>query len=100
MSPRPRRPADPIATRRRRKRRERTRRAKRKRLLLLTLLVAVPIALVAAGAIGSAIALGARCDLKSLTPVAVGQNSFVYAADGTELGVIPAERNRTPVTRG
>jgi penicillin-binding protein 1A len=98
MSPRPRRP-DPIATRRRRKRRERSRRAKRKRLILLTLLVAVPIALVAAGAIGSAIALGARCDLKSLTPVAVGQNSFVYASDGSELGVIPAERNRTPVTR-
>ena len=28
------------------------------------------------------------------------QNSFVYAANGSELGVIPAERNRTPVTRG
>lgn len=63
------------------------------------MLVAVPAALVTAGAIGSAVALGARCDLKSLTPIAVGQNSFVYAADGSELGVIPAERNRTPVTR-
>ena len=41
-----------------------------------------------------------RCDLNALRPVAVGQNSFVYAANGTELGVIPAERNRTPVTRG
>ena len=43
---------------------------------------------------------GSRCDLNALRPVAVGQNSFVYAANGSELGVIPAERNRTPVTRG
>ena len=27
----------------------------------------------------------------------IGQNSFVYAADGTLLGSIPAERNREPV---
>src|SRR6478672_1448441 len=32
-------------------------------------------------------------------PGAVGQNTFVYAANGSELGVIPAERNRTPVAR-
>src|SRR5205814_9047567 len=29
-----------------------------------------------------------------------GQNSFVYAADGTLLGSIPAERNREPVRLG
>jgi penicillin-binding protein 1A len=29
--------------------------------------------------------------------VAIGQNSFVYAADGSLLGTIPAERNRQPV---
>ena len=68
-------------------------------MLIVCLLVGVPVVLVAAGAIGGTVALGARCDLKSLTPVAVGQNSFVYAADGSELGVIPAERNRTPVSR-
>src|SRR4029078_11165957 len=50
-------------------------------------------------AVGGTVALGARCDLKSLTPVAVGQNSFVYAADGSGLVVIPPERNRTPVSR-
>ena len=33
-------------------------------------------------------------------PVAVGQNSVVYAANGSELGVIPAEHNRTPVSAG
>src|SRR5437016_2404019 len=98
--PRGRRPADPsIATRRRRRRRDRTRKARRRRTVMLLLLVGVPVALAAAAAIGGTVALGARCDLKSLTPVAVGQNSFVYAADGSELGVIPAERNRTPVSR-
>ena len=99
-APRGRRPADPrIANRRRRRRRDRTRKARRRRTILLALLVGVPVVLVLVAAVGGTVALGARCDLKSLTPVAVGQNSFVYAADGSELGVIPAERNRTPVSR-
>ena len=89
----------PVAARRRRKRRERTRKVRRRRTLLLLLLVGIPVAVVVAGAVGGTAALGARCDLNSLSPVAVGQNSFVYAADGSELGVIPAERNRTPVSR-
>src|SRR4051812_34378147 len=88
------------SNRRRRKRRERNRRQRRRRTLLLAALIGIPVAVIAAGAIGGTVALGARCDLKSLTPVAVGQNSFVYAADGSELGVIAAERNRTPVSRG
>jgi penicillin-binding protein 1A len=37
------------------------------------------------------------CNLDSLKPVEVGQNSFVYAADGSLLGSIPAEKNREPV---
>ena len=87
------------SNRRRRRRRERTRRQRRRRTVLLLALVGIPVAVITAGAIGGTVALGARCDLKALTPVAVGQNSFVYAADGSELGVIPAERNRTPVSR-
>jgi penicillin-binding protein 1A len=98
--PRGRKPADPsIANRRRRRRRERTRKARHRRTLLLALVIGVPVVLILVAAVGGTVALGARCDLKSLTPVAVGQNSFVYAADGSELGVIPAERNRTPVSR-
>src|SRR3954468_18518572 len=85
------------SNRRRRRRRERNRRQRRRRTLLLAALIGIPVAVIAAGAIGGTVALGARCDLKSLTPVAVGQNSFVYAANGSELGAIPAERNRTPV---
>ena len=42
-------------------------------------------------------AYGSSCDLASLRPVAIGRNSFVYAADGSLLGSIPAERNRQPV---
>ena len=29
--------------------------------------------------------------------MSIGENSFIYAADGTLLGSIPAERNRQPV---
>jgi penicillin-binding protein 1A len=39
------------------------------------------------------------CDLDDLKPVEVGENSFVFAADGSLLGSIPAERNRQPVPR-
>lgn len=43
-------------------------------------------------------AYGSSCDLGSLrTANKIGQNSFVYAANGARLGVIPAERNRQPV---
>jgi penicillin-binding protein 1A len=67
--------------------------------MLLVLLVGIPLLVIVGGTVGATAVLGSRCDLKALTPVAVGQNSFVYAADGSELGVIPAERNRTPVAR-
>jgi penicillin-binding protein 1A len=104
MTPPPRqgrrRTADPVgANRRRRKRRARTRKARSRRTILLAALVVVPIVVVVAGAVGATAVFGSRCDLNSLRPVAVGQNSFVYAANGAELGVIPAERNRTPVAR-
>ena len=57
---------------------------------------------VAAGIGGSAavIAYGSSCDLDSLQSVEIGSNSFVYAADGSLLGSIPAEKNREPVTAG
>jgi len=89
----------PVGGRRRRKRRADARRRRSRRTMLVAALVGVPLIVIAAGAVGATAVFGSRCDLKSLTPVAVGQNSFVYAADGSELGVIPAERNRTPVAR-
>ena len=60
------------------------------------------VVLLAAGiAAGSAVlAFGSRCDLAALHPTRIGQNTFVYAADGSLLGVIPAERNRQVVALG
>jgi len=73
------------------------RRQRRKRALILGL-IALPFVLTAA-TVGGVAAFGSDCDLNALRPVSVGQNSIVFAADGSELGVIPAERNRTPVSR-
>jgi penicillin-binding protein 1A len=79
-------------------RRRRRRRQKRRRPLLILLLV---LALLLVGATvaggGGVYAFGSSCDLASLHEVRIGQNSFVYAADGSLLGAIPAERNRQVV---
>src|ERR687887_2284632 len=101
MTPPPRgrrgREPDPVLAAIRRKRRERTRR-QRKRFghlvaggALVTLLV-----LVVSGFTGAAVWMSS-CNLDDLKPVNNGQNSFVYAADGSLLGSIPAEKNRQPV---
>jgi penicillin-binding protein 1A len=92
------RPGTPLPVRTRRKQRARKRRSHR-RLLIVGLLVA-PLVLLVLTAVGGTAVFGTSCDLNSLQPVAVGENSFVYAWDGSLLGAIPAERNRTPVSRG
>jgi len=55
-----------------------------------------------AGATVAVVDVAARplfdCDLSSLRPLALGQNSFLYAADGSSLGAIPAVQNRQPVS--
>ncbi len=83
----------------RRKRRARARRRGNRRLALLGI-VGGGIVLLTVAAVGGTVAFGASCDLNSLRPVAVGENSFVYAWDGSLLGAIPADKNRTPVTAG
>src|SRR5581483_5587794 len=82
---------------RKRKRGARVRRRRRTGVILGALAVAAAAVAVALG-IGAGAALTAGCDLSSLRPVSIGQNSFVYAADGSLLGSIPADRNREPVT--
>src|SRR5438105_11853339 len=91
--------ADFDALLRRRVRRSRAK-SKRKRRLsgALGLGIALAIALLVALSFGGAYAFSASCDLAALRPVGIGQNSFVYAADNSLLGSIPAERNRQPVT--
>jgi penicillin-binding protein 1A len=65
----------------------------------MAILVVVLVALAAGIGGGAAvIAYGSSCDLDSLQSVDIGANTFVYAADGSLLGSIPAERNREPVT--
>jgi len=38
------------------------------------------------------------CDLSELRPITLGQNSFVYAGNGSLLGAIPSEKDRQPIT--
>jgi len=56
----------------------------------------IAVLLVSVG-FGSAIAYQRGCSLASLSAIPIGQNSFIYAADGSRLGSIPSERNRQPV---
>jgi penicillin-binding protein 1A len=53
------------------------------------------VALAAAG--GGVYAFADGCDSGQLPSESVGQNTFVYAADGSLLGSIPAEQNRQVV---
>ena len=85
--------------RRRRRDRRRRDRAQSRRLVVVGLVV---LLLTGAGVLGAGLFAGAQafinsCSLESLKPVSIGENSFVYAADGSVLGSIPAEQNRQPV---
>jgi penicillin-binding protein 1A len=81
-----------------RRQRRRARARHRRRIALVAVALVVVLGLIAAGGITGAATIGPRCDLDRLRPVEIGQNSFVYAADGSLLGSIPAEKNRQPVT--
>jgi penicillin-binding protein 1A len=84
--------------RRRRQRRKREKITSRRFGVVLTLVVVVgALATFVAATVTGAAGILNNCNLDSLQPVAIGANSFVYAADGTVLGAIPAERNRQPV---
>ena len=91
------RQSDPVFSRRRRRNRlrRRNRRKRTARILVGALLVSV-LVLVVSGFTGAAVWMNS-CNLNSLKPVGVGENSFVYAFDGSLLGSIPAEKNRQPV---
>jgi len=85
------------AKQRRRARRQRGR-AGRRALLIVGLLLVLGIAGgVSAAAFTGVEAVRNNCTLESLQEVRIGQNSFVYAANGQFLGTIPAENNRQPL---
>jgi penicillin-binding protein 1A len=81
-----------------RKRRRKRVKNRRKRLgkLVSGVLIGTVLFLVVSSFTGAAVWMNS-CDLDTLNPVEVGQNSFIFAADGSLLGSIPAERNRQPV---
>src|SRR5207244_9732411 len=55
-------------------------------------------AVLAVASLGAgAAAVASDCSLGSLRPIALGSNSFVFASDGTRLGVVPSDRNRQPL---
>src|SRR5918999_4635164 len=98
MSPGRRQPLDPelLLARHRRQRAVRRRRRRTAIVATVTAIAAISTAAVVGG--GAAVfAYGSSCDLSALRSTPIGQNSFVYAANGSLLGVIPAERNRQPV---
>jgi penicillin-binding protein 1A len=102
MTPPPRgrdraREPDPLLAAIRRKRRERMRK-QRKRFghLVAGAALGTLLVLVVTGFTGAAVWMSS-CDLADLKPVNQGENSFVYAADGSLLGSIPAEKNRQPI---
>jgi penicillin-binding protein 1A len=88
--------SDPLSPRRRHHRRARRRRRRRGALAAIAVLAAV-VAVAGVGGGAAVFAYGSSCDLDSLNEVDIGANTFVYAADGSLLGSIPAERNREPV---
>jgi len=88
--------------RRAQKRRLRVQKKRRRHAALIAAaLVSIVVAVAAAG-FGGAAAFEKSCSLSELRPVSSGPqggpaNSFVYAANGSLLGAIPAEKNRQPV---
>jgi penicillin-binding protein 1A len=70
----------------------------RRRLVTIGLVggIAAAVVLVASLATGAAV-VASDCSLDSLRPISLGSNSFVFASNGTRLGVIPSDRNRQPL---
>ncbi len=74
------------------------RRRRRKHGAVIAVAVIAILGTIAGVGGGAAVfAYGSSCDLSSLRSIRIGQNSFLYAANGSLLGSIPAERNRQPV---
>ena len=89
---------DPETFTPRRRHRRAARRRRRRHGAVIALAVIALLGIVAGISGGAAVfAYGSSCDLSSLRSVRIGQNSFLFAADGSLLGSIPAERNRQPV---
>ena len=94
-------PYEALAERRRRRHRRRRVHAKRRIAIGLVLVIILVVAAAAGGSlfVGNRY-LAAGCTLKSLRPISLGQNSFLFAKDGSLLGAVPSKRNRQPLKLG
>jgi len=84
-----------IAMRRARLRRRRPRRGVLATVFVVAVVVFVAV-LAGAAFTGRALVFGS-CDLASLRPISLGSNSYLFAADGSLLGVVPSTTNRQPL---
>ena len=92
-------PFDPDTLRPRGRHQRAARRRRRRRGAVVAVAAILALGLAAGiGGTAGVLAYGSSCDLDSLGAPAIEQNTFLYAADGSLLGSIPAERNRQPVT--
>ena len=85
-------------SRRRRRNRRQARSRRTRALIVVALLLVLGVAGgVAAGGLGAFAAWRDSCDLSQLHPVQLGRSSPVLAADGSQLGLLPAEKEHRPV---
>jgi penicillin-binding protein 1A len=87
-----------VPQRRRARRRARTSRRRRVPLLILATFVGL-VALLAVAGFGGAAYVFSNCKLSDLKAPGTNSNSFIYAANGSLLGSIPAEENREAIRR-
>jgi penicillin-binding protein 1A len=88
--------------RRAQKRRLRVQKKRRRHAAIAAIVLVLVIGGTVAAGFGGAAAFEASCSLSELRPVSTGPqggpaNTFIYAANGSLLGSIPAEKNRQPV---
>ncbi|MGH3007919.1 MAG: transglycosylase domain-containing protein [Gaiellaceae bacterium] len=72
----------------------------RLRRVLVLLLGVIVLGIAAVAALGATVYYSASCNLSALKPVQQANNSLVYGANGSLIGVLPAVENRTAVGRG
>jgi penicillin-binding protein 1A len=87
-----------VPNHRRHNQRRRARARRRRRFGVLAFLLISVLAVLATVGFSSARSIQSDCNLNDLRPARIGSNSFIYAADGSLLGSIPAEKNRQPVS--
>ena len=88
--------------RRAQKRRLRVQKKRRRHAAIVAIVLVLVVGGIVAAGFGGAAAFESSCSLSELRPVSTGPqggpaNTFVYAANGSLLGSIPAEKNRQPV---